>query len=1198
MRSSNWMSLCCLQFFLACVALVGRLKNTYLAELRKYFFKAETSFANRKSDGPAGGKRDRLNGGVIVLSLPSLFANWHRLRGMLCVFCIVSFFFVLNVTNLLSQPVTIPNLEWVVKDIEDRLQKGDRKAIRDLTNVWKVAPNNEVFPLLAKKYLILTSEEFDWSDENIPHRLQELYYQKEKDFQYSDFLKSYYLTPIESRKVAFQLEEQAFNWQDQIFLKTTKKNIAYALKKKKPEVLQEAILQISGLAPSVKTPILKDILLHSRFSKIKPTSKRNKIVHLVLEQLPDTTAIAIVFQLGDKRKLSLKNCQDELANITNHFLEAKTLKDLKLQCYQLINQYKGDFKIIKAAGYQNSLTTLPIFFEESSDYFAWILSTMPSDTLVWIRENAYQELINSQQPKVLFYLAGLQYQSWKGDNSSVYLNKLNRLIDVYISVKNKEGQMVTDYSDAAAKERFLLYWSQHYEDYEWDNTTNNFTNILKKTDLVDAYEKHFRRLNSTNDTIAVESFKLLTEGIPDEINRLIKKYRPLLRTYNAKLPPLDYNILENLSHLTNYCRKQGIIYKPTANVQQQLIKLEQDLSPPERYQLENELIAHLQLEELTSLEYFASINAQNTALNFSIGRILDRLYSKYWENIINNNFQFRFYLLKSTLFKDLSNFGIARLYYQKATDQRRLHDRLLEMEVMERNDLIKEAILYWKGKEEVGIVSSSVKELLNDPESFSEEEVERLKKFTSRELTDYFFVLKSLRNRQALKKMKQYMFQYASVEIVPELFKIPIHVWEDNLTAAKVAIKILEEVYAFSYSKNTSTSLEKWYQLWETDKVSYTTWGKYLFDLQLIELTTKEVLTIRNVNTITQSKYYREKHRIICLKALSRVDKPRSIPQLAIEPSLSVKEELHYLEKIAFSYRELDNLSKNVLIDDPLKWLDFLLHQSQDFNIDQNGFLYNNLFRQEWLFQLTTKGQIPNLTRLKILGDLKQYLNESAYLTEFEEEATQLNILLLLHNRQSLEEKLAILNDPDLDVQVKMKWLGILFARMDFKEVGQVFTHLDQLEDFDELQLMPFIRKEFGIPVFKADKAIVKTLQKQLATMDIMDIYIYYLDQFGVDYKTRKKELDFDKINNILTYDLVVPFVGQGGQYRDDHVYAIIKVLELHFNTTLDFSSKLNEFQSFFQFNSFSRVKAWKKFLKEKNLVKDTAIYPSFNEDF
>ena len=93
----------------------------------------------------------------------------------------------LLVAKLLGQSATIPNLNWVVQDIENRLEKGDHRAIRDLTNIWKTAPNNEALLLLAKQYLMLTSEEFDWSTENIPHRLQEFYYQQEKAFQYSEF---------------------------------------------------------------------------------------------------------------------------------------------------------------------------------------------------------------------------------------------------------------------------------------------------------------------------------------------------------------------------------------------------------------------------------------------------------------------------------------------------------------------------------------------------------------------------------------------------------------------------------------------------------------------------------------------------------------------------------------------------------------------------------------------------------------------------------------------------------------------------------------------------------------------------------------------------------------------------------------------------------------------------------------------------
>ena len=248
----------------------------------------------------------------------SLSACWHRLKSMLYVLFFVGVWTNLSVTNLLSQSTPIPNFNWVVQDIENRLLKGDHRAIRDLTNIWKTAPNNEELGDLARQYLMLTSEEFDWSGKDIPHRLQEFYYQKEQALQYSEFLKSYYLTPIESRKVDFNLEEQAFNWKDQLFIKISEKNIAYALKKKKSKILEQTILQVSELGLVMRTPILKDIALHPKFFKIKPSSKQTELLHLILEHLPDSTAINIVFQLGEKKKLSLNDCQQELANITNH----------------------------------------------------------------------------------------------------------------------------------------------------------------------------------------------------------------------------------------------------------------------------------------------------------------------------------------------------------------------------------------------------------------------------------------------------------------------------------------------------------------------------------------------------------------------------------------------------------------------------------------------------------------------------------------------------------------------------------------------------------------------------------------------------------------------------------------------------------------------------------------------------------------
>jgi hypothetical protein len=41
------------------------------------------------------------------------------------------------------------------------------------------------------------------------------------------------------------------------------------------------------------------------------------------------------------------------------------------------------------------------------------------------------------------------------------------------------------------------------------------------------------------------------------------------------------------------------------------------------------------------------------------------------------------------------------------------------------------------------------------------------------------------------------------------------------------------------------------------------------------------------------------------------------------------------------------------------------------------------------------------------------------------------------------------------------------------------------------------------------------------------ELYSYYLDKAGIDYITNKK-LDFDKVFDLIKYDVVVPFVGGG----------------------------------------------------------------------
>ncbi len=100
------------------------------------------------------------------------------------------------------------------------------------------------------------------------------------------------------------------------------------------------------------------------------------------------------------------------------------------------------------------------------------------------------------------------------------------------------------------------------------------------------------------------------------------------------------------------------------------------------------------------------------------------------------------------------------------------------------------------------------------------------------------------------------------------------------------------------------------------------------------------------------------------------------------------------------------------------------------------------------------------------------------------------------------------------------------------------------------------------------------------------ELYAYYLDNTGIDYKTNNK-LDFDKIYELLKYNVVVAFVGGGGGKRDNEVYSLVKLLELTFNTTLGFPKKLCNSNNMYACYSDKRAKAWRNYLIENNLLKN-----------
>ena len=132
--------------------------------------------------------------------------------------------------------------------------------------------------------------------------------------------------------------------------------------------------------------------------------------------------------------------------MTNIYFEHTPVDSLKWAWNNLLKANNNNWILPRKKAYKQTLSAQAIFFDQPVDYYAWILATTPKDTLTWIQDNALEDLLDTHDPKLLFYLAGLQFREWRFSSGDTYLNTLQQLVDVRIAVKNQVGQLTYEYT--------------------------------------------------------------------------------------------------------------------------------------------------------------------------------------------------------------------------------------------------------------------------------------------------------------------------------------------------------------------------------------------------------------------------------------------------------------------------------------------------------------------------------------------------------------------------------------------------------------------------------------------------------------------------------------------------------------------------------------------------------------------------------
>lgn len=291
----------------------------------------------------------------------------------------------------------------------------------------------------------------------------------------------------------------------------------------------------------------------------------------------------------------------------------------------------------------------------------------------WYYEDQIDGFLFSKNPEALKWIASAWFKQRTRFNryyfnDEEFTDLIKKLTRSDLGVQDEKGKITFLYKDdyyAKARLNYLIYWTNHYSDYKWNEEKNFFENSKDLAGEKSKEEILFELLDSEDDSIAIGAYVQLTELDTLAVKRLASEYEANNIHNNYSLPTFLYRFLRQTALLTQYCRDNQVSYKAAGWLKDSLNKLKQDLNYRSRYRLENYLVQSLDLDVVTEVEYYGLIYEEEWNVTYSIGRILDKFYSRKWKELVSDKRSLLLYLKKTKLFDDLGIIGICNKYRRK-----------------------------------------------------------------------------------------------------------------------------------------------------------------------------------------------------------------------------------------------------------------------------------------------------------------------------------------------------------------------------------------------------------------------------------------------------------------------------------------------------------------------------------------------------
>jgi hypothetical protein len=595
---------------------------------------------------------------------------------------------VLHNCMLFAQPPTGTDALW--SELEEQVQRGNRRALRDLATFLDKPVYADATRRTLLRYTFFTKNEINVSTATREEMLG-FFYEQESALKFSEIIKGFYKTPIEEQSLDSLLFQNKLQDEKNTaaadpsvrFHFLTQKFDSLCLKEVETYEIQVVIEEINAFKSIESYDWLR------RNLATEPLGQRSSDVYLVLcEGLrtdPSVESLEAIMKAVERGLVRSELLSSVFLDITNVAISAK-------QTQQLLDTL-GNLEAVRSYGYDHSVTFKAAFFYEMVDYYGKILSTPNAPH--WIKRNALHDLLATHNPRLLFFLAA--QVRLKPDLKDFYINLLQKLTNYNLIYQESQtpNQSEED-KDIEKWKNFVTWWGIHSEDFEWDKTTERFISRTEMVARTEEIERLTRRLGSPNDSVALASFQQLTENDPSVVTAMMEKFRPLLRTYNARLPEINYPFLENMTLYSAYCRSRKISLQIAPSIDSLWSKLVSADNPSQRYIIENQIIEQLTIKDISAIEYYGLLYSNDVQMNFSVSRILDIFYSKHGQESIADDNALRLYFKKSALFERIGTGGTSSMYERKLNPKDSLlHERLGKIVRTEGDVDIRKGMLKW-----------------------------------------------------------------------------------------------------------------------------------------------------------------------------------------------------------------------------------------------------------------------------------------------------------------------------------------------------------------------------------------------------------------------------------------------------------------------------------------------------------------------